>query len=150
MSCGDLPRVRKVPHYAQGRNPASLDINTKRGLWRPFPSRCPASVQIHTKSGLRKSFLSRCPKEVPPAYKSIQKVASGSHFPAGGPGRPRQHANPYENWSPEAISQEVAPPAYKSIRKVASGDHFPTSGQGAPASVQIYTKSDLRKLFPSR
>ena len=86
-------------------------------------------------------------------------MPSRSHFPAGGPGRPRQHTNLYEKWPLESISQQVAqrsppsvqiytksglwrpfpnkrprevPPACKSIRKVASGSHFPTSGPGKP------------------
>ena len=46
----------------------------------------PASVQIYTKTGLRRAFSSRWPREGPAPYKSIRKVASGAHFPAGRPG----------------------------------------------------------------
>ena len=63
----------------------------------------PDSVQIYTKSGLRTPFPSRWPREVPTAYKSIRKVASGGHFPAGGPERPRQRTNRYVKGAPEAI-----------------------------------------------
>ena len=117
----------------------------------------PASVQIYTKSGLWGPFPSRWPREAPPPYKSIRKVTSGAHFPAVGPGRPRQRTNLYEKWPLGPISQQVAqggpatvqihtksdlwgpfpsswpreaPPAHKSIRKVTSGAHFPASGLG--------------------
>ena len=90
----------------------------------------PANIQIYKIGGLQRPFPSRWPGEVPPGYTSMRKVASGGHFPAGGLGRARQRANLYEKWPPEAISQQVA--------------------QGGRASVQIYTKSGLRRPFPSR
>ena len=113
----------------------------------------PANLQIYARSGFRKPFPSRWPREVPPTYKSIREVASGGHFPAGGPGRSRQRAN---------------------LREVASGGHFPAGGpgrsrqrtnlyekwpleamsqqvaQGGPANVQIYERSGLRRPSPSR
>ena len=51
------------------------------------------SAQIYTKSELRRPFPNRWPREVPTAYKSIRKVNSGSHFPAGVPERSRQRTN---------------------------------------------------------
>ena len=65
-------------------------------------------MQIYRKSELRRPFPSSWPREVPPAYKSIRKVASGGHFPAVGPGRSRQRTNLYEQWPPETISRELA------------------------------------------
>ena len=90
----------------------------------------PATVQIYTKSGLWGAFPNRPPRGTPPAYKSIPKLASGGRFPAGGPGKPRHRTNLYENWPLGPISQQVA--------------------QGGPASVQIYTRTGLRRAFPSR
>ena len=96
----------------------------------PVAQGSPATEQIYTKSGLWSPFPSRPPRESPPAYKSIPKVASGGHFPAGGPGRARHRTNRYEKWPLGPISQQA--------------------GQGEPASVQIYTKTGLRRAFPSR
>ena len=90
----------------------------------------PATVQIYTKTGLWGAFPNKPAREGPPAYKSIPKLASGRHFPAGGPGRARQRTNLYQNWPPEGISQQVA--------------------QGSPATVQIYTKSGLWGAFSSK
>ena len=42
------------------------------------------------------AISSKWPREAPPPHKSIRKVASRSHFPAAGPGKPRQRANLYE------------------------------------------------------
>ena len=82
------------------------------------------------KSGLRKSFPSKWPREVPPAYKSLRKVVSGDHFPAGGPGRPRQRTHLCENSPLKAIPRQLA--------------------QGGPASVQIYAKSGCHSPFTSK
>ena len=90
----------------------------------------PATVQIYTKTGLWGAFPNKPAREGPPAYKSIPKLASGRHFPAGGPGRARQRTNLYDKWPLGPVSQQAA--------------------QGGPASVQIYTKTGLRKAFPSR
>ena len=118
---------------AQG-GPASVQIYTKSGLQKPFPSKWPRERPQTSKSipkgALRKPFPSRCPREAPPAYKSIRKLASGSHFPAAGPRRSRQRTNVDENWPLEASPQEVA--------------------QGGPASIKIYTKSGPQRPFPSK
>ena len=135
-----MSRQRTDPH--EKRPPEVMSEQVPQGG--------PASIQIYTKSGLRKPFPSRWPREAPPACKSIRKLVSRSHFPRGGPasvqiytksglrkpfpsrwpGSSRQRANLYEKWPPEAISKQVT--------------------QGGPASMQIYTKSGLRKPFPSR
>ena len=74
-------------------------------------------MQIYTRSGLRKPFPSRWPREARPAHKSIRKLASGGHFPAGGLGRSRQRTHLYENRPSEAIAQQVA----QGCREVAPG-----------------------------
>ena len=131
----------------------------------------PASVQIYTKTGLRRAFPSRWPREAPPPYKFIRKVASGGHSPTGRPGGPRQRTNLYQNWPPEGVSLQVAqgspatvqiytktdlwgpfpsrwpregPPAYKSIPELASGGHFPAGGPGKPRHrTNLYEKWPL-------
>ena len=113
------------------RHRANLYVTWPLGpISRQLAQGSPAGVQIYTKTGLRRPFPSRWPREAPPPYKSIRKVASGAHFPAGGPGRARQRINLYQNWPPEAISQQMA--------------------QGSPATVQIYTKCGLWGSFPSK
>ena len=85
------------------------------GVSRQVARGSPASLQIYTKSGLWRPFPSKWPWERPPAYKCISKLASGGRFPAGGPGKPRQRTNLYEKWPLETISQPMAQGAPSSV-----------------------------------
>ena len=68
-------------------------------------------------------------------------------WPGAAPAMWRPFSNRFERNSP---IWPGAPPAYKSIRKVAAGAHFPTGGPGSARQRQIYTKTGLRRAFPSR
>ena len=107
----------------------------------------PASVQIYTKTGLRRPFPSRWPREAPPPYKSIRKVASGAHFPAVGPGRARQRTNLYQNWPPGGVSQHMArgsPATLQSYTKCGLWGSFPSRRpRGAPQ--RISCRKDVNK-----
>ena len=142
---GKATKPRQLTHLHGKCSPEVISQQVAQGS--------PTSVQIYAESAFRRPFPNRWPSEAPSTYKSMRKVLSGGHFPAGGPERPCQLTNLCRKCPPDAICSRwprEAPPAYKPLRKVLSGGHFPAGGPGCPASVQIYTRSGLRRAIPSR